>query len=197
MADSCQPAPWMLIGTCRGNVPSAILRYSVERDSPVRARTVFNRMIRSVFAVFSIEKIQSLSVVTSPPKNKMRTVRQPGSAFRHTLSDSASKAVHADDWRFVRAVGDAGAVPASTGRSWKSAYADLRLELDRMCGAAKACARRSPSSRFSRHKTWRFLLRRTAISIAVHDVSALLAMQDGRHCCADLVFLMRSHDVLQ
>lgn len=25
-ADSCQPAPLMLIGSCRGNVPSAILR---------------------------------------------------------------------------------------------------------------------------------------------------------------------------
>ena len=26
MADSYQPVPWMLIGTCRGNVPSLILR---------------------------------------------------------------------------------------------------------------------------------------------------------------------------
>jgi hypothetical protein len=32
-----------------GKVPSAILRYTVERDSPVRANTVFRRMILSRF----------------------------------------------------------------------------------------------------------------------------------------------------
>lgn len=151
--------------------------------------------MRSVFAVFSIDKIHSLSVVYIPSKSRLGAVRQRISAFRHIFGDRAAKAGHAGDWRYVRAIGDAGVAPGSTGRSWKIAYADLTLKLERMCDAAKACAKRGLSSHFSRHKTWRFLLRRTAISIAVHDVSAFPPMQDGRHCCADLVFLMPSHDV--
>ncbi len=47
IADSRHPAPFTLIFTCDGNVPSAILRYMVERDRPVRARTVFRRTILS------------------------------------------------------------------------------------------------------------------------------------------------------
>lgn len=35
------------MGTRRGKVPSEIFRYMVERESPVRARTVFRRMIFS------------------------------------------------------------------------------------------------------------------------------------------------------
>src|SRR5512143_2386750 len=47
MSDSCQPLPLTLILICGGNVPSAILRYMVDRDSPVRESTVLKRMIRS------------------------------------------------------------------------------------------------------------------------------------------------------
>jgi len=44
----------MLIFTWDGKVPSAILRYMVERDSPVRASTVFRRMILSVLDMVRI-----------------------------------------------------------------------------------------------------------------------------------------------
>lgn len=50
------------MATCRGNVPSAILRYMVERDSPVRARTVLRRMMRSCSGIYEAlrSKVQSL-----------------------------------------------------------------------------------------------------------------------------------------
>ncbi|ESX07218.1 hypothetical protein X769_07530 [Mesorhizobium sp. LSJC268A00] len=68
MSDSLHPAPFKLILTWAGNVPSPIFRYIVERDKPVRARTVLRRMIRSSSGMAALSFAQSIWHLLEPDR---------------------------------------------------------------------------------------------------------------------------------